>query len=348
MDHDDLNPWWQVDLQAVYRISRVQIVGRSDCCAERLNDFAIEMYVEDPAVTVRILPWLCHFYKGVFRPTTQDIKCDSVVSGRFVRLSRKNIRHPGQLFTLCEVSVYGPDTYAVDTGRNLALRKPAKASSTYTASYQIWASNVVDGSPSGNFNDLTCHSGENGDLNPWWQVDLQAVYRISRVQIVGRSDCCATEWLHDFSIEMYVEDPAVSVSIQPWLCHFYKGVFKPTTQDIKCDSVVAGRFVRLSRNNTRDPEKTLQLCEVSVYGPETYAYFRKTNLSLTDVIVTTLPLGILHCSVICTTNPLCMAVKVVSDGTPACQLVYRSVHRARETALTLSNFFVPTFSQLDV
>ncbi|XP_067674136.1 fucolectin-like [Haliotis asinina] len=236
---------------------------------------------------------------------------------------------------------------AADTGRNLALRKPAKASSTYTASHQIWASNVVDGSTSGNFNDLTCHSVENGDRNPWWQVDLQAVYRITRVQIVGRTDCCASEWLRDFSIEMYVKDPGVSLT-RPWLCHYYKGVFKPSTQDIKCDSVVAGRFVKLSRSNVRDPEKTFQLCEVSVFGADTFAYFHKTNLSLTDAIVMTLPLGILHCSVICTTNPLCMAVKVVSDETPVCQLVYRSAHRVKGTTLTLSNFFVLTFSQLDV
>ncbi|XP_067674011.1 fucolectin-like [Haliotis asinina] len=230
----------------------------------------------------------------------------------------------------------------VDTGRNLALRKPANASSTYKGSFQIWASNVVDGSPSGNFFDLTCHSVESGDLNPWWQVDLQTVYRITRVQIIGRSDCCAKR-LYNFSIEMYLEEPSLSVSVQPRLCHYNKGVFRPTTQDIKCDSVVAGRFVRLSRKVTQHPEPPLALCEVSVFGPDTYAAdFRVTNLSLTDTIVLTLPLGILHCGVICTTNPLCMAVKVVNVGTPVCQLVYKSVHRSRGTTLTLLNFFVPT------
>ncbi|XP_046578386.1 fucolectin-like [Haliotis rubra] len=149
---------------------------------------------------------------------------------------------------------------AVDSGRNLALRKPANASSTYTGSYQIWASNVVDGSPSGDFNDRTCHSGENGDLNPWWQVDLQAVYRISRVQIVGRSDG-RTEWLHDFYIEMYDGNPTVTVGVQPKLCHFYKGVFKPTTQDIKCDSVVSGRI--LDAPNI----KTTSVAGMKVRGP---------------------------------------------------------------------------------
>ncbi|XP_048236885.1 fucolectin-1-like [Haliotis rufescens] len=108
----DMAPWWQVDLQAVFRISRVRIVRRTDCCARRLHDLAIDVYAEDPAVTGSAPPTLCHYYKGVYRPTGQDTVCDSVVAGRFVRLSRKKTRPGVDIFTLCEVSIYEPDKYS--------------------------------------------------------------------------------------------------------------------------------------------------------------------------------------------------------------------------------------------
>ncbi|XP_048242988.1 fucolectin-like [Haliotis rufescens] len=189
---------------------------------------------------------------------------------------------------------------------------------------------------------MTCHSVGYGDTNPWWQVDLQDVYRISRVEIVGRSDCCADR-LHDFTIDVYVDDPAVTVSAQPTLCHYYHGVFRPTTQDIMCDSVVAGRFVRLSGKKTPPAGDLFTLCEVSIYEPEKYAaHFRNTNVSLTGLTVAALPLDLLSCVVNCVTDPLCIAVKMVRHETRGCQLIHRHVDPARTTRLTLSNCFVPT------
>ena len=35
------NPWWTVDLGEVYEISKIRIWNRTDCCAERLDNFKI-------------------------------------------------------------------------------------------------------------------------------------------------------------------------------------------------------------------------------------------------------------------------------------------------------------------
>ncbi|KAL0189952.1 hypothetical protein M9458_017051, partial [Cirrhinus mrigala] len=33
----EFNPWWRVDLENVYSISKVAITNREDCCKERLR-----------------------------------------------------------------------------------------------------------------------------------------------------------------------------------------------------------------------------------------------------------------------------------------------------------------------
>uniref|UniRef100_K1RFW8 Fucolectin-3 n=1 Tax=Magallana gigas TaxID=29159 RepID=K1RFW8_MAGGI len=66
---------------------------------------------------------------------------------------------------------------------NIALGKPAAQSSTqedYNAAY------AVDGNRGTDVLDNKCtHTGE-GDRNPWWRVDLQAVYSITSVRILNR------------------------------------------------------------------------------------------------------------------------------------------------------------------
>lgn len=69
--------------------------------------------------------------------------------------------------------------------QNIALRKPVKQSSTssiYEAKY------AVDGNRGTNLAVDMCASTENGDTNPWWSVDLQAVYSIKAVIILNRGN----------------------------------------------------------------------------------------------------------------------------------------------------------------
>ncbi len=66
---------------------------------------------------------------------------------------------------------------------NLALHKPARQSSTYDSGYA--AANCVDGVKSGG---SPCHT--QNEKNPWWQVDLQGNYAVSRIVVSNREDCC--------------------------------------------------------------------------------------------------------------------------------------------------------------
>jgi hypothetical protein len=62
---------------------------------------------------------------------------------------------------------------------NLALRKPATQSSTYSAAYP--ASLCVDGNRDGEF----CHT--DSEPNPWWQVDLQGNFALSEIVVYNRA-----------------------------------------------------------------------------------------------------------------------------------------------------------------
>lgn len=70
---------------------------------------------------------------------------------------------------------------------NIALKKPAKQSTTYSwAGESSPASLAVDGNNGTDFVVDKCSCTKGGDTNPWWMVDLQAVYDIDYVRIFNR------------------------------------------------------------------------------------------------------------------------------------------------------------------
>jgi hypothetical protein len=72
------------------------------------------------------------------------------------------------------------------SGSNLALNKPAEQSSYSKWSKPIDARGAVNGCKTGRFGFHTSK-----EINPWWQVDLEAVCRISEIRIYNRMDACS-------------------------------------------------------------------------------------------------------------------------------------------------------------
>uniref|UniRef100_A0A8C1P232 Fucolectin tachylectin-4 pentraxin-1 domain-containing protein n=1 Tax=Cyprinus carpio TaxID=7962 RepID=A0A8C1P232_CYPCA len=71
--------------------------------------------------------------------------------------------------------------------RNLALG--GKAVQSTTNSGLGVAQNAIDGNRQ-SIHALGSCSVTNGDKDPWWRVDLLDVYRVTRVSITNRGDCC--------------------------------------------------------------------------------------------------------------------------------------------------------------
>lgn len=69
---------------------------------------------------------------------------------------------------------------------NLALNKPCSQSSTSQWSHGNDAQGAVDGMINGSFGFHTAQ-----EANPWWQVDIGALYLLTEIRIYNRIDCCA-------------------------------------------------------------------------------------------------------------------------------------------------------------
>ncbi|XDV35025.1 hypothetical protein PO909_005078 [Leuciscus waleckii] len=183
--NEDRDPWWRVDLGKVYKVNRVSITNRGDCCAERINGAQIRIgnslenngNNNELAASVESIP------AGV----TKTFKFQPI-KGRYV-----SIFIPGrkEYLTLCEVEVFAVKKkkscslfcYTV----NLALGATAVQSTTYP---QAGAQRAVDGKINSNWDVGSC-SATNGDRDPWWRVDLGEVFKVTRVSITNRGDCCA-------------------------------------------------------------------------------------------------------------------------------------------------------------
>ena len=143
---------------------------------------------------------------------------------------------------------------------NLALNHPAAQSGTQQNGN---ASLANDGNTDGDF--WTTHSVAitNWQKNPWWEVDLGAVYQLSEVQIYNRTDCC-TDFLEDYYI-LVSEQPFQSHDLEATLnqagvhAYFEDGI--AGTPSIT-STISKGQYLRIQRKG----KGVMNLAEVMVMG----------------------------------------------------------------------------------
>ncbi|KAM4694452.1 uncharacterized protein O3C94_004946 [Discoglossus pictus] len=101
----DYAPWWRLDLLRPYKIARVTITNRGDCCGERLNgaDILIGSSLANKGNNNPRCARINHIPAGA----TQTFQCNNMV-GRYV-----NIVIPGKKEWLhfCEVQVFAIPTF---------------------------------------------------------------------------------------------------------------------------------------------------------------------------------------------------------------------------------------------
>uniref|UniRef100_A0A673HFY0 Fucolectin tachylectin-4 pentraxin-1 domain-containing protein n=1 Tax=Sinocyclocheilus rhinocerous TaxID=307959 RepID=A0A673HFY0_9TELE len=145
------NPWWRLDLSSVYRVSRVVVTNRNDCCT----------FLLVKGVEIRIGNSLENNGNN-----NAIYSCNGMV-GLYV-----NLIIPGNMktLTLCEVEVFGEE--------NIAIKGKAVQSSICYLKAQI----AIDDS------DFYCTHTET-KTNPW-RLDMTALQIIQEVIITNRMDCC--------------------------------------------------------------------------------------------------------------------------------------------------------------
>uniref|UniRef100_A0A673HFX1 Fucolectin tachylectin-4 pentraxin-1 domain-containing protein n=1 Tax=Sinocyclocheilus rhinocerous TaxID=307959 RepID=A0A673HFX1_9TELE len=231
------NSWWRVDLSSVYRVSRVVVTNRLDCCPERINGAEIRIgnSLENNGNNHPICAVISSIPAGVsFTYICNDME------GRYV-----NLFIPGdkRFLTVCEVEVYGVASGSAPTA-NTALWRIASQSSQL----EDWISrNTVDG-----LRDSCSHT--NPQTDPWWKVDLLNEYKVNRVAITNR----LSKYYYRINGAVIRITDVLSVC----RCAVVSTIPSGATANFSCGGI-EGRYVTV---HIPGDLKILTLCEVEVYG----------------------------------------------------------------------------------
>ncbi|XP_032399874.1 uncharacterized protein LOC116706924 isoform X1 [Etheostoma spectabile] len=235
------NPWWRVDLLAPYDILSVEVTRRSDCCIYELN--GAEIRIGNSLENNGNNNPRC----GVFSVTsavTMNFNC-SQMTGRYV-----NIFIPqGGYVQLCEVKVYATTSV---TGVNVAPRGVATQSAN-PASAETAPSKAIEENTGQEAPQENCASVPPQD-NPWWQLDLRSIYRISNVSIT--SICCSQN-LTGAEIRIGLRNDTKNKRCA--IIYIGDGNQK---YNYNC-GIMEGRFIHVVLPGLK---KTLTICELKVYG----------------------------------------------------------------------------------
>ncbi len=175
-------PWWEVDLGADYPLDSVVINNRTDCCADRLNDFHLYIETADGSMT------LAYDHQGA---AGQTIQIPTRVTGRYITIS---VYGPGRYLSLAEVQVFKWPY------ENVALGRPATQSSVIFGGS---ASRAVDGNTNGNWSSSSV-THTDADSLPWWEVDLGSAQLVDKIIIYNRTDCCGNR-LDNFGLQTSID-----------------------------------------------------------------------------------------------------------------------------------------------
>ncbi|KAK7478814.1 hypothetical protein BaRGS_00029913, partial [Batillaria attramentaria] len=244
---------------------------------EEFSDYTVEVFYEDPTTTTSARGSFCYYYKGPMTlGGTGRWDCIYPVYGRYVRISKGS-----QNLRLCEVQILVPeDTVPPPYLRNVALNKATQASSEDSVNnppHLASSDLAVDGKRLPDVAQMSCFLSEDGDMAPYWVVDLEQTYVIHALDITNRGMCCADR-LASFAIEVFTQDPVAVPAATAVLCHTQTAsVPEAASLRFKCERPITGRYVRIKKNGEH-----LNLCEVEVlvsYGDLTNVALNKPTSS---------------------------------------------------------------------
>ncbi|KAG1925984.1 fucolectin [Pimephales promelas] len=235
------NPWWRLDLHDVYRVSNVVITNRRDCCAEQIN--GAEIRIGNSLENNGSNNPICAVIPAIPAGESYNYSCGGM-DGRYVIV---HIPGDQKRLGLCEVEIYG---YLAE---NLAVAGVATQSSTSGDSF---AEKAVD---RGLQQLYTGCSSTLSQTNPWWRLDLRYIYRVIKVVVTNRRDCCA-EQIN--GAEIRIGNSLENNGSNNPICAVIPAIPAGESYNFSCGGM-EGRYVNLIIPGDM---KILTLCEVKVYG----------------------------------------------------------------------------------
>ncbi|KAG1937941.1 fucolectin-like [Pimephales promelas] len=237
------NPWWRLDLRDVYRVSKVVVTNRRDCCTEQIN--GAEIRIGNSLENNGSNNPICGVISSLEASATATFSCGGMV-GRYMVV---HIPGNDKILSLAEVGVYG------DLAGNRAVRGAATQSST---SGDWFAEKAIDSNRGLQQLYTGCSSTLN-QTNPWWRLDLHDMYRVSKVVITNRRDCCA-ERIN--GAEIRIGNSLENNGSNNPICAVIPAIPAGESYNYLCGGM-DGRYVNLI---VPGDMKTLSLCELEVYG----------------------------------------------------------------------------------
>jgi hypothetical protein len=277
-DPENTNPWWYVDLQDEYKISSVEVYGRTDCCGDRLANFQVRVGDKKPQNGNLDANRACNektnqgmndynlFNLNNPALPSVTVKCHNEL-GNYVSI---NIPNRADYLALCEVKVYGTKSGKVAV--NLALGKTTTQSST---GWNGASSRAVDGNVAGSFESGSCtHTfnevSKNAGGVSWWMVDLEKEAEVRKVVVYNRNDDCCKNRNNQFQVRVGDQKDEHVLKNPP--CGAPSSFNDLSSLNIHCNGAMLGRYVSIDLAAKQD---YLSLCEVKVYGE-----YAQTGLAL--------------------------------------------------------------------
>lgn len=178
-------------------------------------------------------------------------------------LSVTNYTYRVNAFSNNAVSVYSNEAFIQSAGgniTNLALGKPVKQSSIQ---YSAGPTRAIDNNTSGIWNNGSVIHTQN-ELNPYWQIDLQKVYTINKIEVWNRTDACCISRMANYYV-FVSDEPFSSASLnttisQPGVWNvFYANYPNPSTN---INVTRSGRYVRVQLAT----QASLTMAELKIFG----------------------------------------------------------------------------------
>lgn len=257
------SPWWRVDLNKTYNITRIAITNRGDCCAERIN--GAEIRVGESLRNNGNSNKKVAVIQSILGGHTQAYWLQNAV-GRYVNIF---LPGDGKFLTLCEVQVFvelideqKASLLPEEAGlNNLAIKGRATQSSLNGSG--AWAGigiagNAIDGNRNSIFAKGSCTQTAM-QISPWWRVNLHRRYMISAVALTNRGDCCS-DGLD--GAEIRIGNSLENEGKDNPICDTVSSIPAEQTVYYNCSSLLEGSYVTV----VLPREGTLSLCEVEVFG----------------------------------------------------------------------------------
>lgn len=191
--------FYEVDLGTAKYIERVQLLRRTDEDHHTVGDIRLTIFEDDGAGGHGAVAFQQDYLAGYLQTgswgtTDPGAAIPGGARGRHVRLERIDPTYGNRWLAITEFEVIGSSTPLVHSeANNLAAGKPVTVTST--AGYGSVPGSGNDGDVNATFGvpgNPVYHSAEWG-VGTFWQVDLQANFKLDYLELFTRSDSYTTK-----------------------------------------------------------------------------------------------------------------------------------------------------------